>query len=75
MTPARPGAGLAGHRVSEVGDAVGLHHPRTLQAVPVALGEHPDAAAEQDRDDVQVNLVQEPRSQVLLRNFITPLSR
>jgi len=51
-----------------VGNAVGFHHPGAFQVVLVALGEHPDAAAEQHWDQVQVDLVEKPGPQVLLRN-------
>jgi len=50
---------LLQNAVTEMSDAIGLHHPRAFQGVlAVNIGEHPDAATEQDRNQVHVNLVQ-----------------
>jgi hypothetical protein len=50
---------LLQNAVTEMGDAVGLHYPRAFQGVlAVIIGEQPATATEQDRNQVQVNLVQ-----------------
>ena len=51
-----------------MGDAVGLDHARALEVerVTFEVREQADAAAEQNRDHVQMNLVEQVRSEVLL---------
>ena len=59
---------LSHDAVADMGDTIGLDHTCALELEPaiIEVGEQVDAAAEEDGDDVQVDLVQKARLQELL---------